>query len=134
MSGPNLYAFLRAVPTVAALAGDRIYPEAVPQKAWETVARMPCVVYNLIDERRTATYCGTDLLVAATYQLDHYAPQFDVARQLAEATRLALRDFAGLMGETRVRLSRLESARNTVEPEPGLFRCSRDWLFWYEEP
>jgi hypothetical protein len=134
MSGPNLYAFLTSVPEVAALAGDRVFPDRIPQKVWATVARMPCVVFNLVSQSRTATYCETDRIVSAVYQLDHYAPEFDTADQLAEATRVALRDFVGLMGDTSVRLTRLESGRNMIEPEPGLFRASRDWRFWYIEP
>jgi hypothetical protein len=134
VSGPNLYAYLRTIGPVAALCGDRIFPERVPQKAWETVARMPCVVFNLVSQSRTATYCETDRIVSAVYQIDHYAPEFDTADQLAEAVRVALRDYVGLMGDTPVRLTRLESARNAIEAEPGLFRASRDWRFWYIEP
>lgn len=132
--GPNLYEFLRNQPAVAALAGDRIYPEMIPQASQSEARKLPCIVYTTTAEARTATYCGTDRLLSAAVQIDLYTPHYDRTRELRAAVRLALRDFRGMMGDTRVRLTRLDSSGGLVEPEPGLFRRSQDWTFWYVEP
>jgi hypothetical protein len=133
MSGPNLHEFLTAVPAVAAVVGDRVYPDIIPQHVYDEVTRSPCIVYQRLGATRSATYCGHDLLVAAAIQVDHYAQDFDAAVQLGDLTRQALRDYSGTMGTVRVRWCRLDSETHLVEPEPGLFRLSADWTIWYVE-
>lgn len=132
--GPNLYEFLRHNSGVAAFVGDRIYPEMIPQASQHEARKLPCIVYTTTAESRSATYCGTDRLVSAAIQVDLYTPGYDQTLQLRAAVRLALRDFRGMMGDTLVRLTRLDSSGGLVEPEPGLFRRSQDWTFWYVEP
>lgn len=137
MSGPNLFAYLTdasAAPAVARIVGTRVFPEMVPQDAHEGIKRTPHIVYTLGGGQRSATYCATDRLARRAITIECYAPKFDECDELAEAVRLALRDFRGMMGDTRVRLCTLETEANLVEFEPGLFRLSRDWTFWYVEP
>ena len=133
-SGPNLHEYLTAQAAVAALVGDRVYPELIPQHVYAEVRGMPCIVYQRVAVSRSRTYCAADKLVKATIQVDVMAPTYDEADQVAEAVRLALLDYRGAMGDVRVKLCQLDTETNLVESEPGLFRCSRDWSFWYVEP
>lgn len=134
MAEPNLYEFLRNVPTVAALVGDRIYPELIPQHLYTEVSRMPCVVFYRAGSDRQPMFCGTDKLVAGVYTIIAKAPHYDVAAKLAGAIRLALVDYSGPMGDAMIQnvLANAETGGNP-DPEPGLFNRIETYTIWHLE-
>lgn len=134
MSDPNLYEFLRNVPAVAQLCGDRIYNQLIPQHVYEEVTGSPCVVFTRAGGARQQLFCGTDDLVQATYRLDARAPRLDDAVELARAIRLALVDYSGPMGEVAVDAVQLSDDSDIgPDPEPGLFNRSESYAIWYRE-
>lgn len=134
MAEPNLYEFLRNVPAVAALVGDRIYPVMVPQGHPDGPARLPCVVYTRVTAARQVLFCGTDRAVQASYQLDAYAAEYDSAVAVATAIRAALVDYGGQLGDVAALRCSLEADFDTVpDPEPGIFRRLQTFTIWYRE-
>lgn len=131
---PNVFAFLMTLPAVTALIGDRVYPDKLPQHIFEEGTIDPAVVYQWLGGARQATFCATDGLVEGNLQLDIYASLYDKGKAVAEVLRLALVDFQGQMGETRVGPVSLQSdGEQPPEPEPGLHRVTHTFTVWYRE-
>lgn len=134
MTTPNLFAFLQAQAPVAALVGDRIYPNRIPQHIPQRSRKMPAVVFKQLAGPRDYTFCGHDGLVGSSWLLSCYAPQYDDAQAVGTAVRDALMDFRGLMGETRVGPVQLQDEQDgEPEPEPGLERRDLTFTIWYQE-
>lgn len=136
MSEPSNYlsAFLADDPAVAALIGDRIYPNQVPQQHPNSLEVMPCAVFQLAGGERQAIFCGTDGTVGAQYQLDIYGTDRDEIPPIARAIRRRLRDYSGLMGEARIYKVSLDSEFDVgPEPEPGLYRRTQLYTIWHWE-
>lgn len=125
--------------TGAFLAGEtdadaRVYPLVIPQKVPRGRAQVPAVVYTYVASAWQGTYCGVSRLVSADVRLDCYARTYHEARDLAAAVRSLLHDFAGSMGGTvDVRTAILTTEFDVQDFEPGLFRVSQSWTFWYTE-
>lgn len=122
--------------TATYLAGDpdRVYPLVIPQKKPRGAAQTPCTVYETRNVERQVTYCATSGLVRSTIQLDHYSPDYNEVKRLAEAVRQALQDFRGMLGGlVDVRAASLETEFDLQDFEPGLYRVSQSWAFWHVE-
>lgn len=125
--------------TAVYLAGspNRIYPGVIPQKVPRGAAQTPCVVYDLRSVERQVLYCGTDGLARSVLNLDCYATEYNVSKQLAQAVYYALRDFRGPMGPVDntviVKTANLETEFDVQDFEPGLYRVSQSWSIWYAE-
>lgn len=134
MSEPGLYQFLRNVPAVAAIVGDRIYPQMAPQHVYEEPGGTPFVVFTRAGGQRQQLFCGTDDLVQASYRIDARAPKLDDANELARAIRAALVDYSGAMGDVAVDTVQLSDDSDIgPDPEPGLFNRSESYAIWYRE-
>ncbi len=113
---------------------NRVFPLVIPQQVPRGTQTTPCVVYEQRDCRRAISYCDTDKLVRTTIVLDCYSTEYDEAKALAQAVRLALIDFFGLLGGiVLVRAASLESEFDVQDFEPGLFRVNQTWVFWHVE-
>jgi hypothetical protein len=110
----------------------RIFPLIVPQKK-KLVEQMPCVVYTVSSEDRQKTYCGTQKLLNAAIQLDHYALTLEEARRLSFAVRAVLIDFIGSDDSIVVRDVALTGSFATYDMDPGLMRVVDTYTIWYEE-
>lgn len=122
--------------TAALLAGtpNRIYPLVIPQKVPRGAAQTPCVVYETSNVERQTTYCGVSGLVRTTMRLDCYAEDYNTSKQVAQAVRLVLSDFRGMLGGTvDVRHAALETEFDVQDFEPGLYRVSQTWAIWHVE-
>lgn len=128
----GVYQFAEGVSEIAALIGEpsglRLHRLVVPRSSG-----FPCSVLQRTGTSRTQTQCGTIRLLEATMQVDHYGKRWEDAVELAEAFRLAFTDFAGMMGAVEVRDVILQNEFDLDDPEPGLFRRSQSWRFWYVE-
>jgi hypothetical protein len=126
----GLFAYLSSVPEVQALIGAaplcRLYPLLLSQ-----ADHTPAGVYQLASVDRGRTYCGTDKLIYSTMQLDSYGRRYSDACTLAAAFRVALLDFAGMMGTVLVRDCALLSESDFEDPEPGLYRRYQSWGIWH---
>lgn len=131
MIDEGLFAHLSADAGVAALAGSRIYPLVIPQQSFREDSRQPCVVYSRDGAQRQKLFGGTSDMVSSAFTIDSYAPTLAAAQALADAVRVALLDFSGVMGATTVRAVFLENEFELADLEPGLYRVSQSWTIWH---
>lgn len=127
----GLYSYLRAQVAIAELAGDRVFPLAIPQHHYTEASRLACVVYQRIGVSRQIKFCGTDDFVESTFQVDCYAMTYLKAKQLARAVRLALVDYAGAMGAETVQNVFIQTEFDLDDPDPGLYRISQTYSIWH---
>lgn len=129
----GLYAFLSAEAGIAAIAGDRIWPEVIPDQVFDTASKRPCLVYRRNSAARSVTFCRTVGLIASTFDIDCYAKTYDGAEQLAAAVRSALTDYTGMMGSVPVNRVFLDQDFDLLDIEPGLFRVVLTFTIWHDE-
>jgi hypothetical protein len=119
---------------IVALLGEparlRLFKLTVPQRA-----HMPSSVLQRTGTQRQQLQCRTDRTVQATLQFDHYGKSQQVAAEVAEVFRLALHAivFPVMMGGVKVKDAFLVNEFDLDDPEPGLYRRSQSWRFWYVE-
>jgi hypothetical protein len=131
---PNLFEYLKAVPVVAALIGDRIYAGRIPQHVFDSDQRvMDCAVFQKVGSSRGVGFCSSDELVAGQYQIDSYSPDDVRYLHVARAIRRALVDYSGPMGSVAVRKVFLDTDFDSQEAEPGLNRRTQSYTIWYVE-
>ncbi len=135
MAEPNIAQFLLADAPITALAGDRIYPEIIPQRSpGENEIEVPAVVFTRLGGDRQAMFCQTDSLVQGTYLVIVFASKYDQAVALNDAIRRRMLDYHGPMGDVAVdAVQLLTDPSLDVAPEPGLFRRSETFVVWYRE-
>lgn len=145
MRTPYLSPFLAANAAVAALAGDRFYPDKIPQQAIDDPnTGTPCIVYARTDVEEQMLFCGADDLVRVVMQVDAYALSYDDAEALAAAVRDALMPrapatgmrtgYAGPMGPVVVQTVTPDTESVPgPEPDPGLFRVFQSFNIWCRE-
>lgn len=119
---------------IVALLGDparlRLFKLTVQQRA-----NMPSSVMQRTGTQRQQLQCRVDRTVQATMQIDHYAKTQQAAAQVADVFRIALHGitFPVMMGSVKVKDAFLVNEFDLDDPEPGLFRRSQSWRFWYVE-
>ena len=124
---------LVADPTVAGLAGDRIFPLLIPQALYAEASRQPCLVYQRTSTDTDATFCETIGLRATQIQIDAYARRYQEARELGRAAREALTDFRGDVSGLHIDRVTLANEFDGLDEEPGLYRRSLTFLVWFTE-
>lgn len=129
----GLFEQLRDDATLATFIAGRVFPVQIPQSRDTDHSATPCVVFTLHSEVRTLTVCGEGSLVEGTYQIDSCSKSYFEAKGMSDAVRVALNGFTGLMGETHVDRVLLETAQDLIEGEPGLYRVSQTFVFYYQE-
>lgn len=136
----GLYAYLAAQAGITTLTSTRIYPLVIPERVYTEATRNPCLVYSVDAKARQVRYAGTDTLVDATVTVDCYATSYASAQALAAAVRAALVDYTGTwtgngspQSATSVKHVFIETERDMMDPEPGLYRVSQIYTVWYDE-
>jgi hypothetical protein len=133
MISVGVSSFLRGVPTLAAVVGERIYQEFIPQHVYTEATKLPCLVHQYPGSLRQPRFCSTDPVVEQTLQVDCYARSPLERDELAALVRAALIDYAGLMGDVQVKHVAWASDFPSTDPEPGLFRVSQFYTVWFVE-
>ena len=107
----ELYTFLTDDPTIASLAGLKVYPMRAPNSA-----ALPYIVYQRIDDIGVHHHRGAAGYATASYQIDVWGPHSpqETVNDIAEAVRKALDGFQGDMGDVQVRSAILEDQRDNV--------------------
>lgn len=127
----GLYSYLSSNTQVSAIVGDRIYPLMIPLAVYDAAIQRPCLVYQRDGSARQRTYCGDSNVVNASFQIDAYAIDYDSAISLADAVRVALVAYRGVMGAVTVKDVVLENDFDLLDTEPGLYRRSMNYTVWY---
>lgn len=129
-----LFSWASAQTELQSLLGEpdrlRFYKLQVPKQS-----RMPATVIQRAGTGRQVANCGTVGTVSLTLQVDHYAKSWDAMNQVAEAFRIALhaQEFPVMMGTVKVKAATLTNEFDLDDPEPGLYRRSQSWSFWFVE-
>lgn len=110
----TIVAALEASSAVGTIAGDRIYPDPLPQDA-----TLPAVAYRRVSGQRGATLDGPDGTGTARMQFDCCAATPDAAKALAEA----LIDVIQALPDTE---SIVSSQLDSYEPDPDITRAIVD--------
>lgn len=129
----GLFERLRDDVVIAALVSGRVFPVVIPQSKSLESSATPCVVFTLTTQTRTLAACDAVSMVEGTYQIDSLSRSYFEAKEIADAIRLSLNSFTGQMGETHVDRVLLETAQDLIDAEPGLYRVSQTYLFYYQE-
>lgn len=107
-----LYSYLVQHATVAPLLGNRIWMDLA-----RTKEVMPYMVYGLDDYRSVQYMQGATDLAESTYELQVHAETAASGQAVAEALRLALDGYRGLMAGVIVRSAWLGPMRSQVEDD-----------------
>jgi len=127
----DLRGILAGDSAIAALVGARIYPALLPQPP-----TFPALTYQVVSGFRHTQMDGPPGVNRARLQIDCWAATYIGAEALADAVRLALDGFKGMVGGSPGRLVQaafFASERDLYEPEPPCYRRSADYLITYAE-
>lgn len=131
---PNIRVMLQAHAQAAAILGNRIYAQRIPQQVAQGPRAYPCAVFQRVGSNERETFCGADGLVAGLFQIDTYGPERDAVLEAARAVRLAMVHYSGDAGGVHVNRVRRDSALDVgPEVEPGLYRRVQTFTVWYVE-
>jgi hypothetical protein len=109
---------------VRALAGDRLYPERLPQKA-----TFPALTYTRISNLTSLTQDGPTGSERPRVEIDAWAETYGAAVTLAEAVKSALHGRAWTASDgTVVELVELDTDRDDPVPDPVLRRRIADYF------
>lgn len=128
-----LAGFLQSAPGITAIAGDRSYPEVIPDQVFDAASKRPCVVWSRQSAERAKTFCGTGPLTRSTFSIDCYARTSAAAEELAQAVRTSLTDYRGTMGGVEIKDAALTGDFDLLDLEPGLFRVALSFDIWHDE-
>ena len=123
----GLLTHLQADAGITAIVDGRIDAVVSPQN--ET---LPRITFQRISSNRVMSFGGPSGLTRGRFQIDCWAATYDDSKNLAEAVRLAMDGFSGLMGDVPVRVILLTD-NDLFEANPKTYRVSMDFAIWYEE-
>lgn len=128
---------VRADPSVSALIGSRVYPNAAPQDIPDDQLG-PHVIYFKVSSVPERHLGGPSAPTQTRLQVDCYARSYATAQDIAHALREATDGYSGTVegndGSLELRSVRLEDMRDIYEfttEETGWHRVSCDFLIWH---
>lgn len=128
MRDPNFYEHLRLVSQVSSLIDARIYPTRAPQGVLR-----PFLVWMRQGVERQQLYCGVDRTVLGEYIFSCYGTTQQEANDVADAVRVAMQDFAGMMGEVLVKNAHMRDSFPIGDEDPNIFTVRQLWRIWLVE-
>lgn len=123
-----LYQCLLGHAGLAALVGNRIYPNRAPQNC-----AMPAVVYQQVSDRRTYAKDGYAGLAWPLFQISCYAETYEQAEAVRAQVEAALHACPSAFDVLVVETVRLEGATDQYEDGPGLHRVILQVRICYRE-
>lgn len=128
----DLTAYLKADATIAAAVNGRVFPNIVPQGS-----AFPAISYNQVSGARLRNVTtGPTGRAMPRVTVNSWAAKYMDARSLADAVRLRLDGFRGLMGSTRVGWITLDNEFDSFEEEAGttgIHRVMQDYILSFIE-
>lgn len=120
---------IKAVPAVAALIGDRVYPVAAPQ-----TSANPFVTYRRIPGEVLYTQQGETNIQKASFQISAVAQEYETAIALASAIRSGLSGKRAL-GDGSITLNGIffNDPEDSWNQETGLFVRSQGCTITYRK-
>ena len=112
----DLYAYLIAAPTVAALVSTRVYPSFVGSMA----APLPYVCYDQTSTQAEASMTGPVDIAMAALSFQCWAVDAPAADEISHQVRKTLDGYRGTMGSTDIRRIFYDTETDTIEvPSEG---------------
>ena len=138
----GLYTLLTNDAGVSGLVGDRVYPNAVPQRKKGASQVMPYVVYRISTTDPVEALAGMSAgLSRVTVEFTAWSTNYDTANQVAEKIRLALHktpdDLDGLTGSELIGGVSYIDKQDLYEPgvgdEKGKHGVEVEYAIWHSE-
>lgn len=123
--GPYLRMLLTTDVGVAALVGNRVFTEVLPQ-----APTVPAVVFTEVAGDEDVALDGPTGVGSRRVQIDAWAKTRAEATALAVAVRTALAGHSGAAAGFEVHGVFLLTERWDFEPETSLYRTSQDYEVW----
>ena len=112
-------------PSVAALAGDRVYSDVLPQ-----APKTPAVVITEVSADEDVSLDGPTGVQRTSLAVDSWAEKRADATALGLAVKKTLSGHSGAAGGFEVQSCFFVTERWAFEPETGLYRTSQDYEVW----
>jgi len=129
----NLGSYLRLIltqdPAVAALAGDRVYSEVLPQ-----APKTPAVVFAVVSADEDVSLDGPTGVRRASLAVDSWAEKRADASALGIAVKRVLSGHSGAAAGFEVQSCFFVTERWAFDPESALYRTSQDYEVWSSGP
>lgn len=117
---------LRETANVNALVGNRIYPTKAPQGT-----NTPHVIYDLLGGADVAGHDGWESLRTGRISYTCLAPTYGAAKAVAEAVRLALTGFRGVLSGLTVSMPQAYEDADLYDDLLGLYLVVVDFeMHW----
>jgi hypothetical protein len=123
--GKYLRQLLAGDAAVAALVGDRVYTEVLPQ-----AGEVPAIVFTEVGADEDVALDGPTGATSARLQIDSWAKTRAEATSLGRAVRAALAGHVGAAAGLEVELVAFVTERWDFDAETGLYRTSQDFDVW----
>ena len=119
---------------ITALIGDRIYPVVFPQDTPENL--FPALRYQVVSDAETYTMDGDSGLDNPRVQIDSYALEYSVMKNLSLLVRKRMSGFRGTVSGKVIQGIFLDGERDLYESVNELvraYRRSQDYTIWHEQ-
>ena len=114
---------------LAALIVARVYPAQLPQEP-----TLPAVTYLRVSTDAIVTRsAATPSYTVARFQMDGWSTTFDGMITLRKQMRAAMGAWRVTTSGSRVDVALLAGDRDTLEAEPGRWRCTLDYMVYFQE-
>lgn len=122
-------AHLIADPGVSGLVGQRIYPIAMPQGT-----TLPAITYQRVSTVRIGSKQGPTGMAQPRLQINCWSKSYGDAKALADAVRVALDGYRGLMGgAVDVWETVVGTDVDLYEEDLGIYHVAVDVTIWHRE-
>lgn len=105
-----LTAYLLNHDGLAALIGDKLYPDELPQGI-----KLPAVIYSKVSDVKEHTLIGQNKLERPMIQFSAFAGSKKAARAIANQLKAALCDFNGTLSGLEIQYIKLENELSSLE-------------------
>ena len=130
----GLAAFLKANTGIAALVGDRVYLNKLPQ-----TVTPPALTFRRVDGPRVNTHdvSGSAGTAHPRFQFDAWGVTSASCKAVTDAVRSALQGYHGAMGTGATAVTVQGALLQNEQPDDfsdaGLMRYYSDYIIWHEE-
>jgi len=112
---------------ITALAGNRIYPQILPQNP-----TLPAITYFRVSTTKPYAQSNSVNIAQARLQISCWAETYSVMKSLVEAVRKSLDGFSGVVNGIQI-TSYLNTCYDLYDDDTGIYHGIVDFKIFYEE-
>lgn len=106
----------------------RCYPSTLPQNP-----TYPLILYAKVTGERINDLSGPSGMAHPRFQIEAWAETYAAAKTLANAIRVCLNGYRGIVGTVWIGSCLIQSERDIYEPEAACHRVVMDYAIWHNE-